>query len=245
MVGGLLGIGGGVVLMPLLRFGVGLSPARAAGTCILAVFFTTLGGSYRHYRLGHLNLRSLLPVIGAGIVATIVFSVLFRYLAVRERWLDLGVGIVFSLISIRMIYEGIPRSSKGANRETRGSEIPGSVPEKVIVGSAAGLLPGLLGIGTGVILVPAFAYVMDAPIKVAMGSSLACFSFNAFISSLFKLGQGFIDLRAALPICIGALMGANIGAVVNRRFPPRGLKLVFGVLFSFVSLRFFLSCLGV
>jgi uncharacterized membrane protein YfcA len=53
--GGLLGIGGGIVLMPMLRFLVGLSPAHAAGTCILAVFFTTLGGSYRHYKQGNVN----------------------------------------------------------------------------------------------------------------------------------------------------------------------------------------------
>ncbi|MFC1706059.1 TSUP family transporter [Planctomycetota bacterium] len=60
--GGLLGIGGGIVLMPVLRFGVGLPPAIAAGTCVFAVFFTTLGGSFRHHRLGHLNVRSVVPV---------------------------------------------------------------------------------------------------------------------------------------------------------------------------------------
>ena len=73
--GGLLGIGGGIVLMPLLRFTVGLSPAYAAGTCVVAVFFTTLGGSYRHHRLGHLNLRSIVPIIISGAVASGIFSV--------------------------------------------------------------------------------------------------------------------------------------------------------------------------
>ncbi|MCK4342583.1 MAG: TSUP family transporter, partial [Phycisphaerae bacterium] len=50
--GGLLGIGGGIVLIPFLRFYVGLSPVYAAGTCVLAVFCTTLSGSYRHHKLG-------------------------------------------------------------------------------------------------------------------------------------------------------------------------------------------------
>ena len=81
--GGLLGIGGGIVLMPVLRFGVGLSPALAAGTCILAVFFTTLGGSYRHYRLGHVELRSIIPIILSGPQACGLFSLLFSYLAQR------------------------------------------------------------------------------------------------------------------------------------------------------------------
>ena len=106
--GGLLGVGGGIILMPLLRFVVGLAPARAAGTCILAVFFTTLGGSYRHFKLGHLDIRSIVPVIISGAVTTAAFSLLFLSLSSRERYLDLGIGLVLSLISIRMILEGIP-----------------------------------------------------------------------------------------------------------------------------------------
>ncbi|MFC1639167.1 TSUP family transporter [Gemmatimonadota bacterium] len=109
--GGLLGIGGGVVLMPLLRFVLGLSPARAAGTCILAVFFTTLGGSYRHFRLGHLDIKFSVPVIVSGLATTTVFSLLFVPLANHGRWLDVGIGVVFSMISLRMILEGIPRAN--------------------------------------------------------------------------------------------------------------------------------------
>ena len=78
--GGLLGIGGGIVLMPMLRFLVGLSPAYAAGTCVLAVFFTTLGGSYRHYKLGNVNLRSITPIMISGALATAIFSYAFLYL---------------------------------------------------------------------------------------------------------------------------------------------------------------------
>lgn len=105
--GGLLGIGGGIVLIPFLRFYVGLSPSHAAGTCVLAAFCTTLSGSYRHYRLGHIDVRSIRPVIAAGVTATIVFSLLFLQVVRFERWLDLGTGLVFSLIAARMILEGI------------------------------------------------------------------------------------------------------------------------------------------
>ena len=111
--GGLLGIGGGIVLIPFLRFCVGLTPAHAAGTCVLAVFCTTLSGSYRHYKLGHVNVRSVLPVIGAGVLATAVFSLLFVWVAKRGQWLDLGTGLVFSLISARMMIEGIFEARAG------------------------------------------------------------------------------------------------------------------------------------
>ncbi len=81
--GGLLGIGGGIVLMPFLRFCVGLSPAYAAGTCIVAVFCTTLSGSYRHHRLGHVDIGSVLPVMAAGVAATAVFSFAFLWMSQR------------------------------------------------------------------------------------------------------------------------------------------------------------------
>jgi uncharacterized membrane protein YfcA len=242
--GGLLGIGGGIVLMPLLRFAVGLSPAHAAGTCILAVFFTTLGGSYRHYRLGHVNIRSILPIIVAGALAATVFSVAFNYLTTRERWLDLAMGLVFSLVSIRMILEGIPGLFRKAANGRTDSEIRGALSGKIAIGASAGVLPGLLGIGTGGVLVPAFSFILGAPMKTAVASSLTCFSFNAAVSSAFKWAQGFADLSVALPICLGTLVGANFGAMINRRAPSNTVKLLFGLVFSYVSLKFILSFSG-
>jgi hypothetical protein len=240
-VGGLLGIGGGIVLMPILRFLVGLSPGHAAGVCILAVFFTTLGGSYRHHRLGNINIRSLIPIIITGFAATAVSSLLFLYLARQERWLDLAIGVVLALVSLRMIAEGIPGLLQRNNNKQTGNAIKGSMAKKTSVGFLAGILPGLLGIGTGAILVPTFAYVFSAPIKVAMASSLTCFSVNALTSSVFKYWQGFVDLSVAWPICLGTLLGANLGAKLNKRFSSRVLRVVFGFVFSYVSLKFMLS----
>lgn len=240
MLGGLLGIGGGILLMPILRFFVGLSPAYAAGTCIGAVFFTTLGGSYRHYKLGNINIRSLIPIVVAGALSTVVFSLVFLYFTKRAKWLDLGTGLVFSLVSMRMIIEGVLDLVGKEAKEAIASEIRGSLLGKVAIGGSAGVLPGLLGIGTGAILVPAFAFVLKAPIHIAIGSSLACFSVNAFLSSIFKVLQGFIDIKALLPLCLGTLVGSNIGAILNKRFPSPVLKILFGMVFTYVALKYIL-----
>jgi uncharacterized membrane protein YfcA len=239
--GGLLGIGGGIVLMPFLRFGVGLSPAHAAGTCVVAVFCTTLSGSFRHHRLGHVNIRSILPVIMTGVVATAVFSYAFLWMAERGRWLDLGTGLVFSLISARMIIEGLIELRGGTARKADTSQVPGSLLHKSAIGAAGGVLPGLLGIGTGGIMVPAFTLVLKAPIKTAIGCSLTCFCANALISSAFKCSQGFVDPSVAGPACMGALAGAYLGATLNRKSPSAILKVMFGGVFTYVSVRFILS----
>lgn len=241
MLGGMLGIGGGIVIMPVLRYGLGLPPAIAAGTCILAVFFTTLGGSYRHFKMGHVDFKSLLPSIAAGVVSTIFFSIGFLYLASRERWIDLGLGIVFAAVSARMILEGLSVRFMGRSRREGKNGIYGSPWKKAGLGTAGGILPGLLGIGTGAILVPAFAFLFDASIKVAMGSSLACFAANAFCSSLLKVAHGFVAVEIAIPVCLGTLIGSTIGAKLNKRVPSTSLKLIFGVVFTYVSLKFIFS----
>ncbi len=238
--GGLLGVGGGIVLMPLLRFGVGLPAAHAAGTCIVAVLFTTLGGSYRHHRLGQVRWQAMVPVIAAGAVATVAFSLLFYTLSTRQRWLDLGIGVVFSLIAARMIIEVLPsrRDEPGRPSDTR--TIQGQSWKKPAIGIAAGALPGLLGIGTGVVLVPAFTLVLGMTIKTATGCSLACFCCNALISSAFKAAQGFVDWGVAVPVCVGTVIGSNLGALLNKRLAALWVRLLFALLFAGVSFKFVL-----
>lgn len=243
--GGLLGIGGGIVLIPVLRFWVGLSPAYAAGTCVVAVFCTTLAGSHQHHKMGNVDIKPIYPVIAAGAVATAVFSLAFVWAAQRERWLDLGTGLVFSLISARMIVEGLWEACRRTVRQPTRGQVRGPLLHKLAIGTAGGVLPGLLGIGTGGIMVPAFTLILKAPIKTAIGCSLTCFAANALISSVFKFSQGFVDLAVAGPACVGTLVGAHFGARLNRRFPSAGLKIIFGVVFAYVSLKFILSCYGV
>ena len=241
IVGGLLGIGGGIVLMPVLRFVIGLSPAYAAGTCVLAVFFTTLGGGFKHYRLGHVPIRSLYPVIVSGAISTILFSMLFLYFAHKERWLDLGIGIVFLLLSARMILDGIRNNRTRITNKEPAGDLQNSYPRKVILGGLAGILPGLFGIGTGAILVPGFTYMLNTTIKVAIGSSLVCFAVNALFSALLKSAQGYIDFTIAVPVCLGTLAGSQIGAILNYRTPSAALRILFGLVFIGVSFRFILS----
>ena len=207
------------------------------------MFFTTLGGSYRHFRLGHLDVKYTVPVIVSGLVTTVIFSLLFLPLSHHGRWLDLGIGLVFSLISLRMILEGLPKRDKQSRTKSDGNQMNDAMWTRILIGGSAGILPGLLGIGTGVILVPAFTFLLSMPIKAAVASSLTSFCANALVSSSFKLAQGFIDLQVALPICAGTLVGANLGALLNKQFPSNTIKLIFGLVFSYVSLKFLISFL--
>jgi len=247
--GGLLGIGGGVVAMPVLRFGVGLPPAEAAGTCVAAVLCTTLGGSYRHFRLGHIDLQRILPIALSGVAATALFSWAFVWLARRPHWLDLGMGLIFSLVAIRLLRDGVREITKRRSEEVAALQpaapLRGRLPTKIAIGTAAGVLPGLFGIGTGAVLVPAFTLVFGASIKTAVGCSLACFSCNALVSTAFKAAQGHVVLPVAVPLGIGALLGSNLGAFVNQRTAPSFVRMLFGLVFCYVAGRLVIASLAV
>ncbi len=236
--GGLLGIGGGILIMPLLRFVIGLEPAQAVGTCMIAVFFTTLGGSLKHFSLGHIHLRSLVPIIIAGVISTLIFSIFFIYISDKSSWLDAAMGAVFLLVALRMLWEGASEYLKKVPDRKNNGSIQGTMMSKVMIGAAAGILPGMLGIGTGAVLVPSFAFALGAPIKVAIGSSLACFSLNAFVSSIFKMIQGFVQFEILLPLCVCTFLGSRFGASLNGRFSSPFLKVIFGIFFGYVAFEY-------
>ena len=230
-VGGLLGLGGGILLMPVLRFGLGLPPPMAVGTCIVGVFCTTFAGGWRHYCLGH--------------VSSAVCSLIFIKVVDKGGWIDLSLGMVFALVALRMIRAGLRRRHSREDFIPGKNSVEGAVFQKSLIGSVAGMLPGMLGIGTGAILVPTFTMMLHAPIKVAMGSSLVCFAMNALISAVFKWHQGFVDWRVGIPICLGALGGSMIGARLNKHMPISALKILFGVVFIYIAAKFILSSKGI
>jgi uncharacterized membrane protein YfcA len=143
-----------------------------------------------------------------------------------------------------MVVEGIKQFKKIEIERIGTNKIEGSLLGKFAIGGIAGILPGFLGIGTGAVLVPAFALILRAPIKIAIGSSLTCFCANAFLSSVFKFFQGFTMLEVAVPLCIGTLIGSSIGAILNKRFPSAVLKIMFGVVFLYVSFKYILLFFG-
>ena len=243
ILGGLLGIGGGVVIMPVLRFLFGISTPFAAGTTVLAVFFTSLSGGYKHFKLGHVDIKSLGPIMLAGAISTTLFSFIFLMIARRPLWLEFGVGCVFLFIAVRMLGEGILGVKQ--KQELNNNSISARRVTKLCVGFISGMFPGLFGIGTGAILVPAFNYCLNSPIKVAIGSSLICFAANAFISSIFKFLQGYMLLDKAIILCAGTTIGAYAGARLNKGFPPRLLKLLFGLTFLYVSLKYICLLWGI
>ena len=243
VVGGLLGTGGCALMMPVIRFGFHFDPRVAVGTTLTAVVFTAASGAYQHIKMGNVDRQTAMLVGYAGVLGVIIGSVVFAYLCRYGELIDLIIGVAFIVVSVRMVYEGV---RGGAGQPAAAERVMGGAAiEKNVLGSIVGFLTGIIGLGGGYALVPSFVYFLRAPMKLAIGTSMASFVWLALVGSTFKLYQGVVDIPVAIALGVGAVIGAIYGARLVRRFRPNTLKLLFGILFLYVSLKYILIYFGV
>lgn len=241
VVGGLLGTGGCALMMPVIRFGFHFDPAIAVGTTLTAVVFTAASGAYQHIKMKNVDKESALLTGYSGILGVIIGSIIFGFIKNYGEIIDLIIGIAFIIISVRMLYEGI--FSKG--QVAQGTEIPGKPLSKTILGSVIGTLTGIIGLGGGYALVPSYIYFFKAPVKLAIGTSMAAFVWMALVGAFFKFFQDVVNIPVAIVLGVGALVGAIYGAKLVAKFKPNVLKALFGLLFLYVSLKYILIYFGI
>ena len=242
VVGGLLGTGGCARIMPVIRFGFDFDPAFAVGTTLTAVVFTAGSGAYQHLKMKNVDKTTALQVGLSGVLGVIIGSVVFGYIKGYGDVIDLIIGIAFIIVSLRMLYEGLLGK---APPPPVGVEMPGTAVSKSLLGSCIGFLTGIIGLGGGYALVPSFLYFLRAPMKLAIGTSMASFVWMALVGAIFKIYQGVVNLPVAITLGVGAVIGAIYGAKLVARFKPNALKALFGFLFLYVSLKYILLYFGI
>jgi hypothetical protein len=243
LLGGLIGTGGCSVMLPILHFGFGVETPTAIGTTLFAVIFTAASGAWGHFAKRNLDVRATLWLGGGGLLGVLLGSWIFSYVAKTHLpVLDLVLGLLFLWPAVRMLWEGIFRR---AMPKGEGTQIPGGRIPKFIFGCIIGIATGVVGLGGGYALVPGLIYLFGAPVYVTMGTSLAVMVPMAVVGGGIKLVQGFVDLPAGIALGAGAVVGAQIGARVIKRFRPTTLKAIFGAYFLYVSLKYILIYFGI
>ena len=241
VLGGLLGTGGCALMMPVIRFGFHFDPAFAVGTTLTAVVFTAGSGAIQHLLMKNVDKTTALQTGLSGIIGVVIGSIIFGYIKDYGNLIDLIIGIAFIIVSVRMLFEGIFKKRP----VPQSNDMPGTIVSKSILGSTIGLSTGIIGLGGGYALVPAFIYLFKAPIKLAIGTSMAAFFWMALVGAAFKIYQQVVNIPVAVTLGIGALIGAIFGARLVEKFSPHLLKTLFGLLFFYVSLKYILIYFGI
>ena len=249
--GALTGLGGGVVIVPVLTLALGVDIKYAIGASLVSVIATSSGAAAAYVKEGFSNIR-----IGMLLeIATTLGAVLGAFLAAYTS--THVIAIVFGLVLIQAAYQslvkgspetGPPIESDSLGRRLRlGGNYPlkgrsqeygvQNVPTGFGLMFGAGALSGLLGIGSGAVKVIAMDRAMKIPFKVSTTTSNFMIGVTAAASAGVYLSRGYIDPRVAMPVMLGVLGGAFLGTKVLVRARVRTLRIVFGTVILLLAIE--------
>jgi hypothetical protein len=230
--GSLTGIGGGLVITPVLTLLLGVPIHQAIATSLCCVIATSTGAAatYVEHRLADIRLGMTLEL--ATTLGAITGSFVAGWLS-RE-----ALAILFAIL---LTYAGstmVRRSLKGREIEAAGQERYQAkrLPLGLAGSGAAGVVSGMLGVGGGVIKVPLMYLVMGVPFKVATATSNFMIGVTAAASAFIYYSRGDVRPLLTAPTAVGVFIGASLGAHLMRRTPSRWLVLLFSAIAYYFAL---------
>ena len=262
LVGSLVGLGGGVLVVPLLTLVpmIAVSPEIAVGVSIVSVIATSSGAAAAYVKDHITNLR-----VGMFLeIATTIGAISGAFLAIviAPSWLFIIFGVVLLISAVPLIIkigEEIPEgvtNDRWAKRLALASNYPDEklgrtieyqvtrVPTGFGLMTIAGLLSGLLGIGSGTFKVLAMDTAMRLPMKVSTTTSNFMIGVTAAASAGIYFQRGDINPLYAAPVALGVLLGATMGAKTLARFSNSTLRKIFVPILAAIAIEMLIRGVG-
>lgn len=230
VLGAILGLGGGVVVVPALEFvlpafGRDVTIQQAVAASQIGVLAVGLSGAAAYLSRGLVRARVGYLLSPYTVVGGALGSVLG--LVLPARW----VALVFSALLLYSAYNlvrGLKRVEE--ERETHSPLVPPAM-------TFAGVMSGLLGIGGGTVQVPVMNLLAGIPIREAIATSTFIMGLTAVGNALVYQAGGLLDLKLAGTLALGVLIGARLGAGLQQRIPAAQLKVFFSGLLVLTALQ--------
>jgi uncharacterized membrane protein YfcA len=237
----LFGIGGAIVSNPGLR-ALGAAPLVAVGTTLPSILPGAISGTLRYRREGLVNWQLIIPAAASGLLAVVAGSFLSHAVPGGGHLLLLLIAVLLAFTAWRT---AVAPSATPAPDPAE--DVAAATPDRRTrwlaagIGVVAGLLSGLLGIGGGVIMVPAFTELLGMSLKSAIATSLVCVGIFGVPATITHAFLGDVDWRLAVLLTIGVVPGARIGASLTIRTAERRLRLAVGIFLALVALVYFVT----
>jgi uncharacterized membrane protein YfcA len=238
----MFGVGGAFVSNPGVR-ALGAEPLVAVGTTLPSILPGAASGTVRYQREGLVDWQVVAWASVAGLVAVIGGSLLSHAVPGDGHLLLLAVAVLLGFNAWRTAFGG----PSGGGEPPGGNPAPAAPPRvrggwrPAVVGLAAGLLAGLLGVGGGAVMVPAFSELLHLPLKAAIATSLVCAGLFALPATVVHAMLGDVDWRLAILLTVGVVPGARLGASLTIRAAERRLRLTVGLFLAVVAIVYFVT----
>jgi hypothetical protein len=210
---------------------LGLDPLIVIGSALPVIIPGAASGAVRYVREGLIRWPAVVATVPVGLAAAVVGSVAAEQVPGDGHLLQLATAGLLGLSSYRMGSAPSPLPPSDPRAETDAPEAPtqahdgdASLGRYALIGLVAGLLSGLLGIGGGVVMVPAFVQFARMEVKVAIATSLVCVGAFAVPGTITHALLDHIDGRVVLALVLGVVPGARLGAALTIRATDRRLR---------------------
>jgi uncharacterized protein len=250
--GSLLGLGGGILIVPILTLGFGVPLTTAVGTSLICVIATSTGAAAINVSAGRADVR-LGITLGAGtVVGALTGGVIAGYLPERVLAALFAALLAYTgFTMLRRLLGGSGTADDAARVDPvapdgpaapsyRGHRVPAAIGGSFLAGNVS----GLLGVGGGIVSVPLIHLVMGAPVRVAVATSNFMIGMTAAAGAYAYLFRGDVDPRLAAPVVLGVAGGAAVGAAVSSRVHSSWLVGLFVVVVVYVAVRMALRAVG-
>jgi uncharacterized membrane protein YfcA len=261
LIGALAGVGGGILIVPALTLLFGIDIRLAIGASIVSVIATSSGAAAAYVRDRMTDMRVGMFLELATTSGAVCGALLSAVVAPGVLYVLLGIVLLFSAVQQALrLGEELPPATvssplatrlrlSGAYPDTRlGHDVPYvamRIPLGFVLMAGAGLVSGLLGIGSGALKVLAMDGAMRLPMKVSSATSNFMIGVTAAASAGIYLGRGDVDVTIAGPVALGVLAGAMVGARILPRLSNRNVRLVFLTVLVVIGLQTLARGLGI
>ena len=227
---GAFGIGGAVISTPGIRL-LGATAKQAIASTLPSVLPSSIAGTMRFRYSDLVDWRTIAFVAPPGMVASIGGALLVDVLPGNGHPLQIITAGLIAYSAIRMLAQPAPPPRTTEEGRPRRGPL-------IAIGALAGGLSGLLGIGGGVLMVPAFTQWAKLGLKQSIATSLACVGIFAIPGTITHTVLGNIDWGFAIPLSIGVVPGARIGSAITMRTSDQRLRVAVSVLLIIVAVVF-------
>lgn len=228
-VGALLGVGGGVVIVPVLHLGLGLPLPVAVGTSLVVIVGTSVAGTWGYRKRGLVLVRTGVELVAAAALGALAAS----------RWAgELSEEVVARIFAVALAGAAVYLLWRG--RAVGGSETPAQGSRRfaaISLAPLAGAASGLLGIGGGLVQVPILRLVLGVEMRRAVATSTFTVGITAALAAWAYGARGEIGWEWVPPLLIGVLIGARAAPRIGDRLPRRALEWGFSALLLYGAWR--------
>jgi len=250
LVGSLTGLGGGVVLIPVLTLLFKVDIHYAIGTSLISVIATSSGAAAAYVKEGISNIRLGIFLELATTIGAITGAFLATFISTSMIAIIFGIILIFSSITSmikRTDHVVVGDKDDLAHRLKLNNSFPSepgnidysvkNIPGGFVMMNIAGIISGLLGIGSGALKVIAMDNIMRVPFKVSTSTSNFMIGVTAAASAGIYLKRGYIDPGLSMPVVLGVLIGAFIGSRFLFVVRTATLKLLFAIVILILAVE--------